>query len=93
MYIIYCLYSDLFYVRNHLPVPAVDPSSYELEVEIEGTRKSFAFTLDQLKKFEKHTINATIMCAGNRRSEMSAVGASLCEKILQVLYEFDYCAE
>ncbi|KAK5650552.1 hypothetical protein RI129_001581 [Pyrocoelia pectoralis] len=52
--------NELFYVRNHLPVPEVDISTYELEVEVED-----------FKQFQKHTITATIMCAGNRRSEMS----------------------
>ena len=28
--------NDVFYVRNHLPVPEVDPETYELEIEIEG---------------------------------------------------------
>ncbi|CAH1281600.1 unnamed protein product [Diabrotica balteata] len=62
--------NELFYVRNHLPVPEINPDNYELEIEIEGKNKVTVFTLDQLKKMPKHTITATIMCAGNRRSEM-----------------------
>ncbi|KAJ8945682.1 hypothetical protein NQ318_012401 [Aromia moschata] len=65
--------NELFYVRNHLPVPNVDTETYELEVEIEGTNKTATFTLDELKKFPKHTITATIMCAGNRRGDMMKV--------------------
>lgn len=60
-------------MRNHLPVPEVDVESYELELEIEGTNKVLTFTLDELKKFPKHTITASIMCAGNRRSDMGEV--------------------
>ena len=30
--------NDVFYVRNHLPVPDVDPDAYELEIQIEGGR-------------------------------------------------------
>ncbi|KAK9508369.1 hypothetical protein O3M35_005950 [Rhynocoris fuscipes] len=64
---------ELFFVRNHLPVPDVDPETYELEIEgigIEGTK---TFTLDDLKKLPKHTVTATIMCCGNRRGEMSKI--------------------
>ncbi|XP_025831817.1 probable sulfite oxidase, mitochondrial [Agrilus planipennis] len=65
--------NELFYVRNHLPVPEVDPKKYELEVDVEGTNKSIKLTVESLKKLPKHTITATIMCAGNRRSEMTEV--------------------
>jgi sulfite oxidase len=67
--------NELFYVRNHLPVPHIDPETFELEVEIEGRNKSVILTLDELKKLPKHTITATIMCAGNRRSEMTKIKA------------------
>ncbi|XP_037078135.1 sulfite oxidase, mitochondrial-like [Pollicipes pollicipes] len=67
--------NDLFYVRNHLPVPTVEPATYELEVDGLGVR-GLSLSLDQLKKnFKPVTVTATIMCAGNRRSEMSAVKA------------------
>lgn len=65
--------NELFYVRNHLPVPEIDGATYELEIELEGLNKSFSFTLNDLKKMPKTTITATIMCAGNRRSEMTKV--------------------
>ena len=65
--------NELFYVRNHLPVPKVDPKTYSLEVSGEGV-KSVKLTLEDLKtKFKEHSVTATIQCAGNRRSEMSAV--------------------
>jgi cytochrome b involved in lipid metabolism len=65
--------TDLFYVRNHLPVPEVDPARFALTVEGEGLR-TVRLTLDELKSnFKKHTITATVQCAGNRRSEMKAV--------------------
>ncbi|PSN45459.1 putative sulfite oxidase, partial [Blattella germanica] len=67
--------SDLFYVRNHLPVPEVDPETYQLEIEGIGV-KSISLSLDDLKKkFPKHTVTAVVQCAGNRRSEMSEVKA------------------
>lgn len=56
--------TDVFYVRNHLPVPEVDMASYKLRVEGEGIR-TVEFTLDELKsKFKKHTVAATVQCAG-----------------------------
>ncbi|KAG5325528.1 SUOX protein, partial [Pseudoatta argentina] len=61
-----------FYVRNHLPVPEIELKDYTLELAIEGTTKK---TLDfkALQKYEKRTVTATMMCGGNRRSEMSKV--------------------
>ncbi|XP_046981102.1 sulfite oxidase-like [Schistocerca americana] len=67
--------SHLFYVRNHLPVPDVDLSTYELEVEGLDA-KGLVLSLDELKtKFPKHTVTAAVQCAGNRRSEMAKVKA------------------
>lgn len=60
-------------MRNHLPVPEVDVNTYRLEVEVEGTDKYLSFSLDDLKKLPKTTIVATLMCAGNRRSDMNKV--------------------
>lgn len=68
--------SDLFYVRNHLPVPDVDAASYELEICDEGTDTEKVLKLSDIKKYPKYTVTSTIMCAGNRRSEMIKV--SLC---------------
>ncbi|KAG8312623.1 hypothetical protein J6590_018264 [Homalodisca vitripennis] len=62
----------LFYVRNHLPVPDVDEKSYELEISGVGI-KSTTLTLEDIKKFPKHSVTACIQCAGNRRSEMNQV--------------------
>ena len=61
--------TDLFYVRNHLPVPDIDVKKYSLEVQ--GSRKPANLSLPDLKKrFKKKTVTAVIQCAGNRRSEM-----------------------
>ncbi|OXA55992.1 putative sulfite oxidase, mitochondrial [Folsomia candida] len=62
--------NDVFYVRNHLPVPQVDVKSYCLEIEGISI-KSSSLRLDDVKKFPKVTIAATIQCGGNRRSDMS----------------------
>ena len=51
-------------MRNHLPVPAVDPAEYELEVDGVGV-KDLTLNLEQLKKnFPAVTVTATVMCAG-----------------------------
>eukprot|EP01006_Ploeotia_vitrea_P051313 TRINITY_DN67549_c13_g3_i1.p1 TRINITY_DN67549_c13_g3~~TRINITY_DN67549_c13_g3_i1.p1 ORF type:complete len:578 (-),score=327.18 TRINITY_DN67549_c13_g3_i1:39-1772(-) len=68
--------NELWYVRNHLPVPQIKPEEYVLEVvvnneqgQVQQTRR---FTLRELKeKFEHHTVMSTIQCAGNRRREMA----------------------
>ncbi|KAJ8412130.1 hypothetical protein AAFF_G00143970 [Aldrovandia affinis] len=62
-----------FFKRNHLPVPKVDPAAYRLEIE--GLPNGpVSLSLDELKtRFPKHTVTATLQCAGNRRSEMNRV--------------------
>ncbi len=64
-----------FYVRNHGPIPTIKVD--EFNVRIEGlVRKPIEFSLAEIKaKFRQHEAVATLTCAGNRRSEMSAVKA------------------
>ncbi|XP_041267558.1 sulfite oxidase, mitochondrial isoform X2 [Onychostruthus taczanowskii] len=65
--------NELFFTRNHLPVPAVEPGSYRLRVEAPGGR-ALSLSLAELRqRFPKHEVTATLQCAGNRRSEMSRV--------------------
>ncbi|KAL6752305.1 Oxidoreductase, molybdopterin-binding domain-containing protein [Haematococcus lacustris] len=67
--------NDIFYVRNHLPVPELAPEQWRLEVRGQGLR---ALTLDLSSlrsEFKCHTVTATVQCAGNRRNEMKAVKA------------------
>lgn len=65
--------NDLFFVRNHLPVPQVDPEEYVLEVSGDGL-ETVRLTLDDLRSnFKQYTVPATIQCAGNRRSDLSKV--------------------
>lgn len=66
--------NDLFYVRNHLPVPDIATDEYELEIEIEGAdEKAKTLSLTDLQGLPKHHVTATVMCGGNRRSEMTTV--------------------
>ncbi|XP_022538148.2 sulfite oxidase, mitochondrial [Astyanax mexicanus] len=65
--------SALFFKRNHLPVPQIDPDKYRLQIEgLPGGAVSLS--LEDLKtRFPKHTVTATLQCAGNRRSDMNKV--------------------
>lgn len=60
----------LYYIRNHGPVPDIDPEKYTLEVN--GlVKKNLLLSLHDIKtKFTKHTVMATLQCAGNRRNQM-----------------------
>ncbi|XP_041373957.1 sulfite oxidase-like [Gigantopelta aegis] len=61
--------NDLFFVRNHLPVP--DLKTGEVEIGLDGSSKGKKFTLAELKKkFPKKSVVSVVQCAGNRRSDM-----------------------
>lgn len=56
-----------FFVRNHLPVPQVDPQTYKFELSFE--EGSLEFSLDYLKNnFEFIEVTTSLQCAGNRRT-------------------------
>src|SRR5262245_27525159 len=65
--------TGLFFVRNHGPVPAVEPTSFRLEVSgLVG--RSLSLSIAELReRFPRHTVTATLMCAGNRRNELMEV--------------------
>jgi sulfite oxidase len=64
---------DLFYVRTHGSIPAVDPTSYRLLITGMVQRKR-ELSLDELRSMSPmHTVMATLECAGNRRDELMAV--------------------
>jgi len=61
----------LFFVRNHLWVPRIEPHEHRLEVEL-SDGEEISFSIDDLKRnFSKHTITVTLQCAGNRRGHMN----------------------
>ncbi|KDD77101.1 oxidoreductase molybdopterin [Helicosporidium sp. ATCC 50920] len=65
--------TELFYVRNHLPVPDIKEAEYKLTIAGEGVRH-VEFSLEDLKtKFRSHTIAAVVQCSGNRRNEFYGV--------------------
>jgi sulfite oxidase len=62
---------DLFFVRNHGGVPAVDPGAWRLAVD--GlVERPLSWSLDDLRNLPRATVTATLQCAGNRRQEMMA---------------------
>eukprot|EP00752_Nemacystus_decipiens_P016390 g14652.t1 len=67
--------NELYYVRNHLPVPDVDPETYRLHVEVEGKgARCVQYSLADLKnKFPHVKVVTAIQCAGNRREDMTNV--------------------
>ncbi|GFO45827.1 sulfite oxidase-like [Plakobranchus ocellatus] len=61
--------NDMFFVRNHLPVPCVCLDDYTLDLDLSTGKPSL--TYQQLtQNFPKRSVTTTIQCAGNRRSEM-----------------------
>eukprot|EP01018_Ginkgo_biloba_P022603 Gb_35091 [translate_table: standard] len=62
---------DMFYKRNHGPIPVLD----DLErycVRIGGLLpKPLALSMHDIRKLPKYTIEVTLQCAGNRRTAMS----------------------
>lgn len=66
--------SRLFVRNNGLPPEAssIDPASWTLEIGGESCEKPQRFTIADLKsKFKHHTLQLTIECGGNGRSEFN----------------------
>lgn len=56
-------------------MPDLDVKDYELVIEnsTNSTSTPVTLSLEKLRSLEKHSVTATVMCGGNRRSEMHAV--------------------
>ncbi|XP_052747496.1 sulfite oxidase isoform X2 [Bicyclus anynana] len=64
--------NELFYVRQHMPVPELDAKEHRLRVVLVGdTTTVKEFSLEELQQFPAARLSAALMCAGNRRSEMN----------------------
>ncbi|MDE0610661.1 MAG: sulfite oxidase [Anaerolineaceae bacterium] len=62
--------ADIFYLRNHAPVPALDADSWRLEVDGLVQRPLSLSLADLQRDFPRHEQEATLQCAGFRRQEM-----------------------
>lgn len=63
--------NDLWFIRQHHPVPVIDPSKYRVTVEGLGM-KALCLDLEDLRtRFLPYEVTATIQCGGNRRSEFN----------------------
>lgn len=64
-----------FYVRSHAPIPEIDLNSYRLTVEGLVERPLSLSLAEMRDRFPRADVTATMCCAGNRRTEHSAVEA------------------
>jgi len=64
--------NELFFIRSHAPTPEISPAEYQLSISglVQTPR---TFFLADLQNFPRHTVTATLQCAGNRRDELMAV--------------------
>jgi sulfite oxidase len=56
--------NDLWFVRNHHPVPIIDPNTYRLVVKDINGNKLKSYSLQDLAKMPQSIITATIQCGG-----------------------------
>jgi cytochrome b involved in lipid metabolism len=80
--------TELHYIRNHLPVPAVTADDYTLTIEVDmrdelgdeeaPPRKQLVFTLDELKdNFPRFEVEATLqVCLTTKEKEKGRGGAN-----------------
>jgi len=58
--------AELFYIRSHFPIPALDRDSYRLGID-GAVRHPFSLSYDELRNMPSETRVATLECAGNSR--------------------------
>ncbi|KAK9108471.1 hypothetical protein Syun_024482 [Stephania yunnanensis] len=62
---------DLFYKRNHGPIPIVDDIE-RYRVSVTGlVANARELSMADIRKLRKYNVTATLQCAGNRRTAMS----------------------
>src|SRR5262245_6227495 len=59
--------NNLFYVRNHFPLPKIDVGAWRLKVE-GAVEKPLELGHDELRKLPTRTQAVTLECAGNGRA-------------------------
>ncbi|VDM55513.1 unnamed protein product [Angiostrongylus costaricensis] len=64
--------NDLFFVRNHMPVPKIDVKAHRLTIEGLGINRPLKLSVDQLKNnYRPASVTSVVQCAGNRRADMN----------------------
>jgi len=65
--------NEFFFVRNNgIPPASVDVDAWTLTIEGESAKQKKSYTLKEIKaKFTHHTLNLTLECGGNGRSEFN----------------------
>src|ERR1700742_1266869 len=58
--------AELFYIRSHFPIPALDRASYRLRID-GAVRRPFTLSYDELCGMRSETRVAILECAGNGR--------------------------
>lgn len=61
---------SLFYVRNHMPMPQLDPSTWQLVVDGAVARR-LRLRLSDITSLPQQTLAVTLECAGNGRAHMA----------------------
>jgi len=64
---------DTFYTRNHGAVPVIDADDWRLHVDGLVDSPLDLSLKDLRERFEPHTVEATLQCAGNRRAALTEV--------------------
>lgn len=59
--------NELWYVRNHHPVPNIDVNKFKLTINDKE------LSLEDIKKMEHKKVISTIQCGGNRRGELNTI--------------------
>ena len=59
--------ADRFYVRCHFPIPEIEIETWRLRVE-GAVASPLELSMEELRSLPRHTITATMECAGNSRS-------------------------
>src|SRR4030088_448805 len=58
--------TELFYIRRHFSIPALDRASYQLRID-GAVRRPYTLSYDELRSMPSETRVATLECAGNSR--------------------------
>src|SRR5690349_12850342 len=66
--------SDRFFTRSHAPVPVLDAGRWQLEIGGLVERPLSLSLAALTEAFPRRELTATLVCAGMRRDEFSALG-------------------